>query len=275
MPGCARLALLMICLVAGAGASPVVAHAGGGWWRPVPGLDWQMQLSGPLDLSVGRDVFFLDLFDATDADLETLRERGTRVVCYVSAGSWEDWREDADRFPTAAIGDPLDGWPGESWLDVRSPDLRPIMSARLDLAVERGCDGVDPDNVDGYANDGGFPLTGADQLGYIRWLADAAHDRGLAIGLKNDLGQVPDLVDEVDWQVNEQCVEYEECDALLPFTAAGKPVFGLEYPRSDRQTIDDRAAEVCAVANRLEFDTLIKPLDLTAARLVCAQVDAR
>lgn len=265
--------LVTISLVTGSGVGPAGADAG--WWRPSPGLDWQMQLNGPLDLSVGRGVFFLDLFDATDADLEALRDRGTRVVCYFSAGSWEDWREDADWFPTAAIGDPLDDWPGESWLDVRSPDLRPIMSARLDLAVERGCDGVDPDNVDGYANDSGFPLTGDDQLGYIRWLADAAHDRGLAIGLKNDLGQVPELVDEVDWQVDEQCVEYEECDALRPFTAAGKPVFGLEYPRSDRQTIDDRAAEVCPVANRLEFDTLVKPLDLTAARLVCAQVDAR
>lgn len=30
----------------------------------------------------------------------------------------EDWRDDADDFPAEAIGNDLDGWGGEKWLDV-------------------------------------------------------------------------------------------------------------------------------------------------------------
>ena len=69
-----------------------------------------------------------------------------------------------------------------------------IMQARLDLAVQKRCDGVEPDNVDGYANDTGFDLSSLDQLTYNQWLASEAHTRNLSIGLKNDLDQVPALV---------------------------------------------------------------------------------
>ena len=234
------------------------------WWHPAPGLDWQMQLLGDLDLTNGSDVFFLDLFDAPDRDIAALNRRGTRVVCYFSAGSWENWRDDADGYPDEIIGAPLAGWPGEAWLDVRAPELRPLIEARLDVAVGRGCDGVDPDNVDGFANDSGFPLAADDQLAFNRWLADAAHDRGLAVGLKNDVSQAGELVDWFDWQVNEQCVEYDECDELVPFVEADKPVFGLEYPVGEDQPLDERAAQVCPTGNAAGHDTLVKPLDLTA-----------
>ncbi len=247
---------------------PVTAQAGG-WWRPEPGLDWQMQLTGEPDLDHGRDVFFLDLFAAQDVVSAQLRERGTRIVCYFSAGSYEDWREDAATFPPRIVGDPMIGWEGEWWLDIRQPELRPIIERRLDLAVTRGCDGVDPDNVDGFANPTGFSLSNDDQLAFNRWLAGAAHDRGLAIGLKNDLDQIPALVEDFDWQVNEQCAEFDECGVLLPFIEHGKPVFGLEYPAEARQSLEARAEEVCPDANRLGLDTIVKPYDLTAPRVVC------
>ncbi len=38
------------------------------------------------------------------------------------------------------------------------------MEARLGLATRKGCDGVDLDNVNGYDNDTGFPLTYDDQI---------------------------------------------------------------------------------------------------------------
>lgn len=31
--------------------------------------------------------------------------------------------------------------------------------------------------------------------------------------------------------VNEQCVEYNECEKYAPFIAQGKPVFHVEYPK--------------------------------------------
>lgn len=40
---------------------------------------------------------------------------------------------------------------------------------------------------------------------------------------------MPELVDHVDFAVNEQCVQYDECAALEPFVRTGKPVFHAEY----------------------------------------------
>ncbi len=68
-------------------------------------------------------------------------------------------------FPAEVHWQSAGGWAGEYWLDIRQIDLLgPIMEARLDIAAAKGCDAVDPDNVDGYTNDTGFNLTCADQL---------------------------------------------------------------------------------------------------------------
>lgn len=45
------------------------------------------------------------------------------------------------------------------------------MAERMDLALSKGCDGVEPDNVDGYANSNGLGLTAANQLEYNKYLA--------------------------------------------------------------------------------------------------------
>ncbi len=232
------------------------------WWRPTPGTSWQIQLQGRINTSYAVQMYDIDLFDAPKAVIRALRNRGIKVVCYFNAGAFEDWRPDAAAFPPEVLGNPLEGWPGERWLNIRRLDvLAPIMRARLDRARRKGCDGVDPDNVDGYTHNTGFPLTAADQLRYNRWLAQEAHARGLAIGLKNDLNQIPQLVADFDFAINEQCFQYRECDLLMPFIQANKPVFGIEYQ-------GNRAA-ICADANRRNFDTLIKRLNLKAWRIAC------
>jgi len=229
------------------------------------GLDWQIQFSGALDASPDVDLFDFDLFDTPDAIFGAVHDQGSFLVCYFSAGSFEDWRDDASDFPSSALGSPLDGWEGEWWVDVRDPTVRDVMSARMDHAVERGCDAIDPDNVDGYANDNGLGLTAADQLEYNLFLADEAHARGLAVGLKNDLGQIADLVDDYDFSVNEECLAWDECGRLHPFIDQGKPVLHIEY-------VDDWAdaeakAEVCG--QEPEFSTVVKTWDLGAERLGC------
>ena len=232
------------------------------WWRPTPGTSWQIQYSGALDTSLDVAMYDLDLFDTPQAVIDQLHAEGRIVVCYFSAGSWEDWRPDAGDFPPAVIGDPLDNWPGENWLDIRQLDLLgPLMAARLDLAAQKNCDGVDPDNVDGYTNATGFPLSYQDQLTYNRWLAEQAHQRGLAIGLKNDLDQIPDLLPYFEWALNEECFSYDECDLLTPFVQAGKAVFGVEY--------ELETSQFCPQANALNFDFLKKNWDLDAWREAC------
>ena len=74
----------------------------------------------------------------------------------------------------------------------------------FDTAAAKGCDGVEPDWLHNFQTHTGFPLTATDQRAYNRWLANAAHDRGLAIALKNDLDQIPELVEYFDFAVNEQ-----------------------------------------------------------------------
>lgn len=227
-------------------------------------VSWQIQYTGEIDISLDVDVFNLDLFDTPPAIIGELHKRGVFVMCYFSAGTYEDWRPDASQFPSDVLGKDVQGWPGEKWLDIRRLDLLAlIMEERLDLAVEKGCDGVDPDNVNGYENDTGFPLTNQDQLVYNRFLSTAAHERGLAIGLKNDLGQILDLVSNFEWIINESCFSYQECHLLQPFQEEGKPVFVIEY-----ELVPE---EVCPLANQMGFNVLLKHRELDAYRVDCHQ----
>jgi hypothetical protein len=235
-------------------------------WRPAPGTSWQWQLTGVIDTSFDVAMYDVDLFNTLATTIEAMHTDGRIVICYFSAGTYENWRPDADDFPPEALGKPLPDWPGERWVDIRRDDVRAVMQARLDRAVNKSCDGVEPDNVDGYANDNGLGLTAADQLDYNRFLADEAHARGLSVGLKNDLDQAGALLARFDWALNEECVTYDECDRLMPFIAAGKAVFHVEYV-DDWADAPAKADEVCAAAPA--FDTLIKLWDLTAERLAC------
>lgn len=231
-----------------------------------PGTTWQWQLSGlPVDTSFDVQVYDVDLFETSDAEIATLHADGRTVICYFSAGSFETFRPDAADFPEPVKGSPLDPpFADELWLDIRAPEVRQIMQARLDLAVQRGCDGVEPDNVDGYANDNGFGLTAADQLDFNRFVAAEAHARGLSVGLKNDLDQLADLVDDFDWALNEECFTYDECALYADtFIAAGKAVLHAEYV--DASQLD----AVCAVTQPLGLSTLIKRIELDAYRLPC------
>jgi hypothetical protein len=232
-------------------------------WQPHPGTSWQWQLTGTINTSLAVQMYDIDLFDNSASTIAALKAKGIKVVCYFSAGSYEDWRPDASSFPAAALGNNLQGWPGERWLDVRSTAMRTIMAARLDLAASKHCDAVEPDNVDGYTNNTGFPLTAQHQLDYNRWLATEGHARGLAVALKNDIDQVAQLVSYFDFALNEECFQYNECSALQSFIAANKAVFQVEYGSAGLAT------SVCPKANAMNFDTLIKNLDLDAWRVAC------
>jgi len=127
---------------------------------------------------------------------------------------------------------------------------------------EKGCDGVEPDNVDGYTNDTGFNLTSNDQIQYNKFLANEAHQRGLSIGLKNNLDQIEVLEPFFDFAVNEQCHEYTECNLLLPFIENNKPVFNAEYDDIYVDNTNNARNLLCDDANAMEFKTLILPMDL-------------
>lgn len=231
-------------------------------WAPRPGLTWQWQLSGRLDVSVPAQVYDVDLFDTSADQVRHLHALGRKVICYLDVGSYEPDRPDSAKYPRALLGRPLDGWPNERWLDIRRLDLLgPLIAARMDLCAAKGFDGVEPDNVDGFSNDTGFPLTAAEQGRFNTRVAELAHRHGLAVALKNDLDQVSALQPSFDFAVNEQCVQYHECASLSPFIRAGKAVFHVEYHLPP--------ARFCPVTRPLGFSSMKKRPDLDAARWPC------
>lgn len=245
---------------AGGGGGTPGAAGSAGTAMPRPGMTWQWQLSGTLDTTVDAQIYDLDLFGTSASTIAALHQADRIVLCYFSAGSYEPGRPDSTALAATGLGQTLDGWPEEKWLDIRTTGVRTIMQARLDLAKSRGCDGVEPDNVDGYANTNGLGLTKADQLDYNTFIAAQAHARGLSVGLKNALELVATLVSKFDWALNEECLKYNECTALAPFVTANKAVLHCEYATSQTGICDKVP---------VGFSTIIKDLDLDAWRLAC------
>lgn len=219
-----------------------------------PGTTWYWQLQGTINTAQNVKVYDIDLYDTSTTMIQSLKASGKFVLCYFSAGSYENWRSDASQFPASALGNNLDGWPGERWLDIRNQEVRNIMARRMDLAKSKGCDGLEPDNVDGYQNNPGFPLTAQDQINYLSYLADQAHARGLQIALKNSTDLVKSLVDKFDFAVVEECFKYNECQMYSPFVQKGKAVLNAEYSSYSGAT--------CSTAKSLGFSTVFYNLAL-------------
>ena len=93
-------------------------------WKPVNSTSWQYELLDGINKTStdGFDVWDIDLFDNNASMISGLRGNSARVICYFSAGSYENWRPDEQDFgPVGDLGNDLDGWPGERWLNISSP----------------------------------------------------------------------------------------------------------------------------------------------------------
>jgi endo-alpha-1,4-polygalactosaminidase (GH114 family) len=235
------------------------------WWRPAVGLTWQWQIGDlDIDTAIDADVYDIDLY-VDQSIIDELHAKGRKVICYMSVGSYEDWRPDKDQFPLEVLGNDYDGWKGEKWLDIRRIDLlAPIMRPRLDLCKAKGFDAVEPDNMEIHTNNTGFPLTYEDQLKFALWLADEAHQRGLAIGVKNAPDQVKDLVNHFDFAITEDAFYYNWAEDMLPFIEAGKPVFAAEYT-----DLPGDFSVFCKQSKQLKFSTILKKRGLDAWLQVC------
>jgi hypothetical protein len=234
--------------------------------RPPIDAGFSISISKPdLQPTPGISVYEIDLFDAEQSTIDALHAAGAYVICYFSAGSFEDWRPDVAQFPPRVIGRDYQGWPGERWLDIRQRDvIAPILDARLALAAKKNCDAVDPDNVDGFTNATGFDLSAGDQLAFNRWLAEAAHRNGLAIALKNAGELVEELADAYDFSVIESCGAQNACDTYRRFADQNKAVFQIEY----RGETTDWAV-VCRDAKERGFTAILADLELDGEAEAC------
>jgi hypothetical protein len=255
----------------GEGNTPSPAPNGtrpAGIWKPVAGTTWNYELRSAIkDMTADAEVWDIDLFDNDEATIASLQSEGKRVLCYFSAGSYEEWRQDKDKFQDSDLGNDLNGWPGERWLNTNSENVRRIMRSRLDIAVQKKCDGVEPDNVDAYDNENGLNLGEPDATDFVTFLANEAHTRNLSVALKNAGAIVPSVIDLFEYSVQEQCIQFNNCEQFMPFIEANKPVFHVEYPKGEETNNNNLVApntkeSVCGNSAAAGFSTIIKNIDL-------------
>ncbi|RSN02962.1 hypothetical protein DMB42_34525 [Nonomuraea sp. WAC 01424] len=294
----ARLAVVaaLSCAPLAALVAPATAQAGP--WKPPLQSRWQYQLQGNakyaatggvnVDICVAPQsggacvrpsVFDIDLYADGDvvgnnttlntAAVKAVHARGAKAICYVDAGSIEEYRPDYQQFVdwhkshgNSLLGKPFSKeFPNERWANINNDQgqrdfLLRMMAARVDKCAQAGFDGVEFDVVN--AHEEGKTVTGwtvspATQLVYNRALADLAHRKGLSAALKNDLSQAGELVSSFDYAVNEECFQFDECGELSVFVKAGKPVFQVEY--------ETAPATFCPKAAKLGINAIKKAVD--------------
>ncbi|MEM1431783.1 MAG: endo alpha-1,4 polygalactosaminidase [Pseudomonadota bacterium] len=229
------------------------------------GAYWDWQLDSPVDYSVDVDVLVMDLMETTTQDISDLKARGVKTVCYVSIGAAENYRDDYEQFPPHVLGADYYGWPDEKFIDIRALDVvLPIMQARIDECAARGFDAIEPDNMDTWDNETGFPLTQADQIAYVVAIAEYTRAKGLEIAHKNAPTLIEPLHQLFDFAIVESCFQYDFCDMYGPYLAAGKDVLAAEYP----ETGIDMSA-VCAFAESTEIKFIFKARELASGFLTC------
>jgi hypothetical protein len=226
----------------------------------VPATSWQIQLTGTIDTTIAAQSYTVDI--DTDASLlAALQAQGRTVICYFSAGTREPFRSDAGDFPASAVGTQVAGYPNENWLDVRDATVRSIMVQRVMNAAN--CDGFHPSGMTGFQTTTGFPLTRDDSAQFATLLADAAHARGMSIGLVDgDIAFSQALVSKFDWTVVWSCID-TMCDLASPFLQAGKAGYLVEYGDASR------VPQVCPPADSLGLSAIIKHNSLDAFRVGC------
>ena len=135
----------------------------------------------------------------------------------------------------------------------------------MTLAKTLGCDGVEIDQNNPIGNNPGFPITVADQKAWYLEVATQAHNRNLSVGQKNGIETTDaDTVAAFDWDLNEECFQYKECDVLKPYITANKAVFQVEY-----QGTVSKTSGFCPKATAMKFSSMKKKLSLGAYREVC------
>lgn len=239
-------------------------------WIPVLGTTWQIVLPdslSPADIATSGQAFTADWENNTKTSIDQLHAAGKMAICYVSVGTYEDWRSDAASFPASVKGNST-GYSGERYLDIRQvASLEPIMKARFDTCKDKGFDAVMPDNVDGWENSTGFPISAADQITYNSAIADWVHEKGMSVALSNDREQISDLVGKFDFAISSECFQWDECNNLQQFISAGKPVF--EYELTSKYSEAQFTANVCSKPLATQFNTILKKSSLDSYRFQC------
>jgi hypothetical protein len=230
----------------------------GEMWVPPVTTTWTWWLSKVPSASnlPAQNIIDSDGVDTPASTVAAMHSAGKHWVCYVDVGTWEPGRPDASEFPDSVKGSSVDGFESEKWLDIRQTSiLLPIMTERIKSCSDKGADAVEPDDIDGYTNNPGFPFTRADQVAYNKAIAGIVHSFGMSVALKNDGDDVGSLLPFFDFAIVEQCVQFSECDTYSPFVSSGKSVLVAEYKGS--------LTNICNQLAPLKMNGILTNIDLT------------
>lgn len=234
------------------------------WWKPAAGVsfDWELDDITTNSTFTGT-VVDVDAFTTDAATVAALHAKGHKVIAYLSVGTLEDDRTDAALLPKEVIGNKYKEWPKEKWLDIRQIDkLKPWLNSRFNNILQKGFDGIEPDNLDGYEAKTGFPLTESDARKYVDYLIEMAHVNGLAIGQKNVPDWSADYAAKLDFALTEDAFKQGWQEKLIPYIKLGKPVFTVEYTDVTSQKTFETT--YCPQAAKLGFTAILKHRDLDA-----------
>jgi hypothetical protein len=233
------LALAVLMLAPSCGAARHVAVKSGYSWA---NLAWGWS-NGGKDSVQGMKVIVVDPDDeSATSQIGAWHAAGHLIECYLNTGSIEDWRPDikADKAAWDAVAlRKMPEW-DERWVDVRKLDqLKPLVRKRMLRVKALGCDIVEPDNMDCSENESCWgAMNGvtrgsqvrAANIAYNLFLAEIAHELGMAVLLKNSADQAAALHASFDGVMLENCARYNECALFAQlFAGAGKAVFLAEY----------------------------------------------
>lgn len=99
-------------------------------WIPAANSGMQYQLGQNFNINThvisNVQAYVID-GDTPAATVKAMLRKGLQPVCYISAGTAENYRTDYQDFPASVLGNTLGDWPDERWVDIRSPVVRQIM----------------------------------------------------------------------------------------------------------------------------------------------------
>lgn len=234
-------------------------------YAPPNDARWWAQLDGAVDIQQPADFFYLDPEQQDPDDLATLRAQGRPYLCYLSAGSVEAFRRDAEDFPARVVGNELQNFPREHWLDVRDGAVRDLMAKRVTALAAFGCAGVPPSSLAVHAADTGFELSLTDALDYARWLAERLHAAGMSAGLTGPAALTSELWPTFDFGLAISCVS-GGCSEYAPFQSAKKTVLHLEVGDAGA------ASGICNDAKSLGFYALVSDAGFTGRCITCSDL---
>jgi hypothetical protein len=273
------------------GSVVLAGCTGSASWTPARGARWQWILDGNAEACRNVNVAVCDIDWRSGEDetrpvsdpvnvaavqarrrlIRDLQGRGTKVVCYIEAGDWNRERRDYRALPTSALGNTIDGWLSERWVNVSSshrPQVLQVMQARVNECAADGFDAMEFDMVEAIDDRSrGFALTDAEQITFNRALAAMAHRAGKAAVHKGIPRLAPHLVNDFDFALVEEC-NLQDCTPLNAYTRAGKAVLVAEYNGGTNGT-PYRDARRCNVAAANGWSLIQKNVNLDPQVAFC------